>query len=337
MEIKSNLLVENPLVSILVMTYNQEKFVSQTIYSILAQKSEFSYEIIIAEDCSTDSTKDICIEIFNRNKERVVIVANDTNKGLVRNYHETINNYARGKYIACCAGDDWWCDELKLQKQVDFLENNPEYDLVHTKSKIYVESSSVFLNKTMGDKITSFEQLIISGRIAALTVCFTKKSYIEYINEINPLQVNFASEDLPMWLWFSFRKKIYFLEDVTSVYRVQKESLSNSENPFKNHKDQLIRKNMKLFFYDYFRISDKNILNLIDLKYYIDTLRTAALVGDQENIVQRNNLFKKNKLYTLYLISQLYSICGKNTLLNNSIFFMERALRRVGITQKHYL
>lgn len=337
MEYKSNCFVNNPLASVFIFTYNQEKMVSQTIDSILAQKTTFPFEIIIAEDCSTDKTKDICIDYYNKNQEHIVLVANDTNKGLIRNYHESINDFARGKYIACCAGDDWWCDDLKLQKQVDFLESHSDYDLIHTKSKIYFQKNAKLSKQTMGDNTTEFEEIIVSGRIAALTVCYSKKAFIEYVKEIEPVKVNFVAEDYPMWIWFSYRKKIYFLDKATTVYRVQNESLSNSESPFKNHYDQLDRKNIKMFFYNYFGILDKNLLNLIDLKYYIDTIRTAPLVGDKENIAVRNSLFLKNKLYILFVLSQLYSICGKNNQLNIFLFFVERVLRKSGITQRHYL
>jgi len=336
MEYKSSKLVENPLVSVFIFTYNQEKMVAQTINSILAQVTKFSFEIIIAEDCSNDNTKALCLEFFNNNPTKILFVANDTNKGLLKNYHESICKYARGKYIACCAGDDWWCDELKLQKQVNFLENNKEYDLIHTKSKIFIEEISRFSKKQMGKDRDAFEKMIVANGIAALTACFSKKAFLEYVGEIDPININFPGEDYPMWIWFSFRKKIYFLDELTTVYRLQKETLSNTANPQGKHLIEQDRKKIKMFFYNHFKISDKSILNLIDLKYYIDTMRTAALVGDKVNIKERNIFFIGNKLYTFYILSQFYSICGNNIQLNNILFYIERILRKSGITQKYY-
>lgn len=333
---KSNCLFENPLVSVFIFTYNQEKIVGQSINSILDQETNFPFEIIIVDDCSSDNTKTKCLEYFNNNPEKILLVVNDSNKGFLRNYYESICMYARGKYIACCAGDDWWCDKLKLQKQINFLKKNPEYDLIHTKSKVYIEEFSRFSKNIIGRDNTQFEKIIIVNCIASLTTCFSKKAFLEYVQEINPISINFSGEDYPMWIWFSFRKKIYFLDEITSVYRLQKESLSNTKNPQRKHIIEKKRREIKMFFYKHFGISDKSILDLIDIKYYIDTMRTSALIGDKENSKERNSMFLKNKLYVLYILSKLYYICGKNKQLNKILFYLEGVLRKSGITRKYY-
>lgn len=117
-----------PLVSICCITYNHEKFIADAINGFLMQKTTFPFEIIIHDDASTDSTRDVILQYQSEYPD------------LIRTIFQTENQYsqgnhafpftfqaAKGKYLALCEGDDYWIDPYKLQKQVEFLENNPEY------------------------------------------------------------------------------------------------------------------------------------------------------------------------------------------------------------------
>lgn len=119
---------KRPMVSVIVTTYNHEKYISQTLDSILMQKVDFEYEIIVHDDASPDRTS----RIIRRYEEKYpnVIKAiyqeeNQYSKG--ESIQRFYIDYLRGKYIAICEGDDYWTDSEKLQKQVDFLENNSKY------------------------------------------------------------------------------------------------------------------------------------------------------------------------------------------------------------------
>lgn len=141
---KGEFLIENslskpPLVSILVTTYNHEKYIEQCLDSLLNQECDFSYEICIGEDESQDSTREICqayarkyphkIRLFLRSRDDVIFV-NDSPTGRY-NFLETIKQ-CQGDYIAFCEGDDYWTDVLKLQKQIHALKNNPNCTLCYT-------------------------------------------------------------------------------------------------------------------------------------------------------------------------------------------------------------
>jgi len=120
-----------PLVTIACITFNHEKYIRETLESFLMQKTSFPVEIIVHDDASTDNTSKI-VKDYEVNFPH-----------LFRNIYQTENQYskgksmfagfvfpkARGKYIALCEGDDYWTDPLKLQKQVEFLEENEEYIL----------------------------------------------------------------------------------------------------------------------------------------------------------------------------------------------------------------
>lgn len=112
-------------VSVLVVTYNHEKSVAQALDSVLMQQVSFDYEIIITEDCSTDSTRDIIIGYQERYPDRIRSLLSEHNLGLLVVLVRGIQA-SQGQYIALLDGDDYWTSPHKLQKQVDFLDNHPE-------------------------------------------------------------------------------------------------------------------------------------------------------------------------------------------------------------------
>lgn len=114
-------------VSIVMITYNHEPFIAKAIEGVLMQKCNFPIKIIIGEDCSTDKTRQICKEYALKYSE-ITLLDSVKNIGMMPNFNRTLQS-CTGKYIALCEGDDYWTDPLKLQKQIDFLEVNPEYSL----------------------------------------------------------------------------------------------------------------------------------------------------------------------------------------------------------------
>lgn len=130
-EIKADGFCENPLVSVLVLTYGHEKYIKDTLESILAQKTSFDYEIIIAEDCSPDRTREIALEYQKKYPEKIRLLYSDANVGMIPNLYRLYSG-VRGKFFAVCEGDDYWLGEDKLQKQVDCLIAHPDAVLCHT-------------------------------------------------------------------------------------------------------------------------------------------------------------------------------------------------------------
>ncbi len=116
--------------SICCITYNHEKFIAQAIESFLLQKTNFDVEIIIADDCSTDATGSICVGYKKKYPDKINLILRRKNIGMMDNFIGALINCA-GEYIAICEGDDYWCDENKLQKQVDFLEAKPGYSICY--------------------------------------------------------------------------------------------------------------------------------------------------------------------------------------------------------------
>ncbi len=112
--------------SVLIITYNHERFVAQAIESVLAQRVNFDYDIVIGEDCSTDGTRAVIQEFQRRYPERIVAFFRERNVGGLRNLEATLPA-CRGQYLAILEGDDYWTCPNKLQRQVEFLDSHPKY------------------------------------------------------------------------------------------------------------------------------------------------------------------------------------------------------------------
>jgi len=117
----------NKKVSVFIVTYNQEKYIGQCLDSIVNQKVDFDYEIVVGEDCSTDNTLRICKE-YALQYSQIKLLSSEKNIGFIKNW-ERVLKACEGEYIAMCEGDDYWCESNKLQQQVNFLDQNPEYSI----------------------------------------------------------------------------------------------------------------------------------------------------------------------------------------------------------------
>ena len=206
-------------VSIFLLTYNQEQFIAQTINSILMQKTNFNFQIVIGEDCSADATRSICKTFAEKYSNKIKLLpALEKNIGLIANYMRTIKA-CEGKYIAICDGDDYWIDENKLQKQVSFLEDNPNYSIVYSKLKklfpdgTFKESIQRKL-KQAGD----FDDLVFENVIPSVTVLFRNR---QNISAVPTWITNFPYGDWPTYLWIlKDGGKIHFMDEITAVYRM---------------------------------------------------------------------------------------------------------------------
>lgn len=136
MKSKSTGIKSAPDISVIVITYNQEKTIARCLDSILGQRFDGLIEIVIGEDSSGDSTAEICRRYASLHPDTIRLLCNETNKGLLDNYFDTMLR-CRGTYLADCAGDDCWCDPLKLQKQYDFMQNHRDVGMVHTAWQYY--------------------------------------------------------------------------------------------------------------------------------------------------------------------------------------------------------
>lgn len=280
----------SPLVSIICTSYNHEKFIKECLDGFVMQQTNFVFEIIVHDDASTDETQKIVKDyeskfpyLFNN----IYQTENHYSKKEVNIWYDIMFPKARGKYIAICEGDDYWTDPLKLQKQVNFLEKNDGYGLVCTNFKLYFEESDKFIinkySKLFED--ISFKSLLKGDfHVGTATVCFRKDFYKSYIQEIATDSKDWLMGDFPLWMYISQKSKIYYLNEICSVYRVIEESASHSKEIEKLMEFENSVREIKHYFLNKFDSKG------IQLRHEIETFylyrKIAANVAAKGNISQ---------------------------------------------------
>lgn len=253
-ELPNNVLtkVPEPLVSIRTSTYNHEKYIRQCIEGILMQKTDFPFEYIIGEDCSTDGTMAIVREYAQKYPDVIRVVTDDVNVGMRANGLRCIER-CRGKYMAICEGDDWWTDPYKLQKQVDFLESHPDYVMCTTSySSIRMKDGQVKegVKDGQGRDIT-LSSLMKKNRIGTLTVLYRKDVLTRFEEEVRPVMPNFRMGDITLWLYMAHEGKIHELPCTTAMYRILENSASHSDDFTKQYEFYVEASRLRLWMNNY--------------------------------------------------------------------------------------
>ena len=186
---------ENIIVSIFMLTYNHEKYIAKALDSILKQKVNFPYEIVLGEDCSTDNTREIVLNYAKQYPDKFKLILHETNRGAMYNQNEVFAN-CTGKYIAICEGDDYWTDLNKLQKQVDFLEDNIDFSICFTDYIIFEENSKKFIFPELKKKynrktVFSRYNLILSNIIPTATVMFKNRKEVLNLISVEDFILNY--------------------------------------------------------------------------------------------------------------------------------------------------
>jgi glycosyltransferase involved in cell wall biosynthesis len=205
-------------VSVCIFSYNYEKYIAQTIESVLDQETNFPVEIIVGDDVSTDNTREIVTRYQQRYPEKIRLSFNQKNLGGTSNWIQTMNQ-ARGKYIALIDGDDYFIDRYKLQKQYDVLEKSPDANLCfHSVREIFEndknrEEDIIF---PLNEYRTS--DLLRKG-------WFVRTSSLFFRNRILPANPPQWVYDFPyrydsiMITWLSLGSRVINCKDVMTVWR----------------------------------------------------------------------------------------------------------------------
>lgn len=168
--------------SVLMITYNHEKFITQALESVLMQVVNFDYEIVIGEDCSTDDTRNIVLDYQQKYPEKIRTLLPEKNLGMLRNFVGTYEA-CQGDYVALLEGDDFWTSQNKLQVQVDFLDQNPGcvicFHAVQVVSEY--EPSSAYVNRMPGGRsIFTLRDLLDENFIPNCSMMFREGLFGEF-------------------------------------------------------------------------------------------------------------------------------------------------------------
>lgn len=213
-----------PLVSVCIQTYQHSPFISECLDSILCQKTDFPFEVLLGEDCSTDGTREICIEYAEKHpdKIRLFLHTRDTviyiNGNATGRYNFTNNlTHAKGKYIALCDGDDYWTDTNKLQRQVDFLEANDDYAVCFHNAKILKDGTLVdnYLKNRVAETTTILD--LAQNNYIYTASCLVRNCFSGCLPDFfytSPVA------DYPFLMIAALNGKIRYIDNVMSVYRI---------------------------------------------------------------------------------------------------------------------
>jgi glycosyltransferase involved in cell wall biosynthesis len=204
--------------SVCIFAYNLEKFIGQAIESVLSQITDFDYEIVIGEDCSKDSTREIVLGYQHKYPDKIRVLCNKQNLGIMENYSHSINQ-CKGEFIALLDGDDYWLSNRKLQKQVDYLTANPAYSLCFHDAKILNTNEQWDDETCCGaghKKIVTFEDVVCDVHIPTSSLVFRRSALTNFPPEwFN----NTHCPDRPIFLMLLANGPGYYFSELWSVYR----------------------------------------------------------------------------------------------------------------------
>jgi glycosyltransferase involved in cell wall biosynthesis len=316
MKVQDARFVKEPKVSVVICAYNRETTIGQTINSVLQQRCNFPIEVIIGEDCGTDRTRDICINFQRKYPETIKLFLHEENCGPGKNWAVLVKE-SRGEFIASCDDDDYWHNENKLQLQIEHMEANRDYGVVHTEYDVlYVKRNKLIKNYLTKKNIRIPDDYtmrdIFYGRvnICASTSCIRKELIDKFVPLDDYIRYKFGIQDWPTWLILSKYSKIGYLPVSTTTYRIGHFAISNLKSYEKienklstdqvmykylcemfpydldyNEKNYDVYKNMVLLNHAYIRMDIKNA------RKYAKRLRTNGVFLKKVTITQNSLLF----------------------------------------------
>lgn len=217
--------------SVLMITYNHEAYIAQALNSVLEQEVNFQYEIVIGDDCSTDQTKDILLEFKNKYPEKIKLILHQKNVGMHINL-EKVFDACMGEYIAVLEGDDYWINEDKLQKQVDFMDADKEVsECFHKVNTVYqdMQKGAHEFPEGLTQSFFTLKDVISQFFIPTLSIMFRRSS----INKFPTILHQMTNPDWLIHVLCAEKGKIGFINEVMGVYRVHSGGIWSGEKRVK--------------------------------------------------------------------------------------------------------
>ncbi len=256
-----------PLVSVTMVAYNVSPLIRQAIESVLRQKTNFPFELVIGEDCSTDGTREIILEYRDRYPNTIRVVSSDKNVGLVKNYIRTMKA-CRGKYIAFCDGDDFWQNTEKLQKQISHLEAHSTCGLVYSDYDVHFTGSGRTINNFIKHRKWDMPQdwtvseFIACGGDSSLGIltCNTviRSELYKLISESDPFlhqSCHFLLVDTQIWAEIASISSVHFIPESMATYNITSESATRSGDPKKRLRFAMSNAELMLYLCDKYEVS----------------------------------------------------------------------------------
>ncbi|QIR37986.1 glycosyltransferase [Tolypothrix sp. PCC 7910] len=255
--------------SVLMITYNHENFIAQAIESVLMQQTNFEFEIVIGEDYSSDNTRNIVQEFATKFPHKIKLILQPYNLGLYgkNNLVKTLKA-CKGQYIAILEGDDYWSDPYKLQKQVDFLENNPNFSMCFHNVKNIFESKSKESSVSFPHnqkKILLIEDLLDRNYIPTGSVVYRSGLFHEFPDWFYDIKMS----DWPIWIFCALHGNIWYIDEVMGAYRIHSAGVWNSTAEYQRQEETI---KMLNYVNAYLNFKYKNKINESKANIYLDLI-----------------------------------------------------------------
>lgn len=260
-----------PLVSVCLITYNHESFISEAIEGVLNQEISFEIEIIIGEDCSTDQTRAICEQYQQKYPGVITLLQKSKNLGMVGNFSQTLRA-CRGKYIAICEGDDYWTNQNKLSLQIQVLESKPQYsgcihygDIVDSEGNFKKKSKKPQVNfRNERHLIHALEE----GKSSWVTCSLIFRRELIISNSFYIfLEEKKLNCDQVFDVWLTKHGPLIYLEENLSSHRHHQGGIwSSKDNNSIDSLEYLLKGKIFLLSQKGFNLEEKKIINLHVIK-----------------------------------------------------------------------
>jgi glycosyltransferase involved in cell wall biosynthesis len=228
--------VTDPLVSVVMITYNHERYLAEAIEGVVRQETSFPIELLIGEDCSTDGTREIALSYQKRFPEMIRVITSEQNVGAHENFARVLAS-ARGKYIAFCEGDDFWHRPDKLERQVSALDADPSLSFVCSDCRMVRDDGGLlkeddFLGYHVSKKLLSYDDLLLTAPVGTATVCARRLLILQAFSELPwDKYRGFLMADLPLWLQLSQYGNVSYDPEPLATYRITENSASRRPDP----------------------------------------------------------------------------------------------------------
>lgn len=233
-------------VSVLMLAYNQERYIDEAIRSIMLQETDFPFELVIGNDASSDRTGKLCEAWQKKYPQQIVLLDRKENLGLQQNFIQTYAR-CRGTYIAICEGDDYWTDKHKLQLQADFLDSHPDYSTCFHRVINYYEDNGTKSLSNGGQKtVTDISDLARSNYISNVSALFRRGLF----GELPEWFARVSTYDYAIHLLNAQYGKIYYIKRPMAVYRQHSNAIWSKAGMDKKYNISLIVRELLM---DYFK------------------------------------------------------------------------------------
>ncbi len=213
-------------VSVCMITYNHAAFITQAVESALTQQVDFDYEIVVGEDCSTDNTRSILLDLQRQHPSKIRLLLRDKNLGMMNNFVNTLKA-CQGHYVAILEGDDLWTSSDKLQKQVNFLDSHPDCTICfHNTIKILDNGDRIQQEsqESQHKTISTLKDLLVQNFIPACSTMFRNNFMFEFPDWFFRLGMG----DWPLDVLIAQYGNIGYIDEIMAAYRIHQGGLWSS-------------------------------------------------------------------------------------------------------------